>query len=113
MKMLKQPGTPDCVPAKWTGPNPPFVTQSYFTPFMVHTGSADAWLQRFRLRLVNSVWFGLREASLMSSRVLRAGVTDHPGLRVWCQVCFGHGFPSWRHCRFHVGSIAGRKSEPE
>ena len=27
------------------------------------------------------------EASLMSSRVLRAGVTDHPGLRAWCQVC--------------------------
>ena len=26
------------------------------------------------------------EASLVSSRVLRAGVTDHPALRAWCQV---------------------------
>ena len=52
---------------------------------MVHTGSADAWLQRFLLRLVNSLWCGLPEASLMNSRVLRAGVTDHPGLRAWCK----------------------------
>ena len=63
-----------------------FVTQSYFTPFMVRTGTADAWLKRFLLRLVNFVWFGLPEASLMTSRMLRAGVTDHPGLRAWCQV---------------------------
>ena len=80
--------THHCVPAKWAGPNP-FVCD-IVVPQAVYGAYwyiADAWLQRLPLRLVGSVWFGLPEASLMRSRVLRAGVTDHPGLRAWCQAC--------------------------
>ena len=81
-----------CVPAGWTETlSTMFVTYSYSKPFMVHTGIADAWLQRFLLRLVNSVWSGLPQVSPMSSRVLRAGVTDHPGLRAWCACACGYG----------------------